>query len=270
MVFPYSNLTRYDFGLDVARGEFSKIISVNIFGRNPDADAALSSTAVNLGRSLWDGGIAGATNWVAPTTARIHQITSSSANDDTDGGGTNAGARTIRVFGLDSAYARQQEDITLNGTGDVPTASTYTMIYRMEVLTAGSTSWNEGAITATADTDNTVTAKITIGFNRTLMAIYMVPAGEKAYMTGYYASIQKQGLGSTARFADIFLMSKENGGVWRICNSSNVSQEGTSSAPYLFQPPRVFQAGELIELRANPSADGLDISGGFDLICVAD
>jgi len=268
VVFPYNNLLRYDFALDVARGEISNMSHVNILGRNPDADLIASSTAVNLGRSLWDGGIAGAVNWVAPTTARTHAIVSSSANDDTDGGGTNNGARTVQVLGLDSAYALQQENVTLNGTGSVNTASTYTMIYRMLVLTAGGTGWNEGAITATAATDGTVTAKITATNNQTLSSQFMVPAGKKAYMTSYHASIEKKGLGSTSRFGDIFLMSKQFGGVWRVRDTTTVDQDGSSYVPHTFNPYKVFEAKELIELRADPSEDAQDISGGYDLILV--
>jgi hypothetical protein len=36
----------------------------------------------------------------------------------------------------------------------------------------------------------------------------------------------------------------------------------------MFNPYKVFEAKELIELREDPSADAQDISGGYDLILV--
>lgn len=255
-----------DFFLDVARGKIGGVAHINKFGRNPDIDQAVSTTAVNIGRTIWDGGVAGAVNWLAPTTARTHQIASTSINDDTDGGGTNAGARTIRVFGLDSAFALQQEDITLNGTGDVATASIYAMVYRMEVLTAGGTGYNEGTITATADGDGTVTAQIAIGNSQTLMAVYQVPAGKTGYMSHYYASLHK--VGGAAKFADIFLMSMKDGGPWRVRDAINLASDGSTVIQRRYTPFKVFEAKELVQLIANPSADAQDISGGFDLLLV--
>ena len=253
-----------DYALEVARGNIPGVAAINKFGRNPDIDQAASVTAVNLGRTIWDGGIAGAVNWLAPTTARTHQIASS--DDDDGGGGTDAGALTMRIFGLDSAFALQQEDVTLNGTTNVPTASTYTMIHRMEVLTTGATGWNEGDITATADSDSTVTAKITANNNQTLMAVYQIPASKTGFMANYYASIHKSG-GAT-KFADVFLMSMKDGGPWRVRDATDVGSDANLDVRREFEPYKKFEAKELIQVIANPSADAQDISGGFDLYLV--
>ena len=245
--------------LSIASGDIAGTIHINKFGRNPDCDKKESTTAVNLGRSIWDGGIAGAVNWVAPTTSRIHQLKSSDV-DDTSGG---VGARTVQIYGLDSNYNRYNETLTLNGTSNVATAS-YTMIYRMIVRSAGATGWNEGDIIVTADTDGTVTAKITATNNQTLMTQYMVPVGKKGYMTNYSATLKKSG--GVAKIADVFLMSKEFGQVWRIRDITSAATDGANNIPHKFDPHKVFQAKELIELRANPSADGQDVSGRYDLI----
>lgn len=251
--------------LNIARGNVGGLTHINKFGRNPDCAQAASSTAVNIGRSIWDGGIAGAVNWLEPTQARTHQIVSTSAND---GAGTNAGARTVEILGLDENYALASEIITLNGTGDVPTTKTYTMIYRMIVRSAGATGWNEGTITATADTDNTVTAQITIGNNQTLMTQFMIPADTKGYMPLYFASIHKTG--GAAKLADVFLVSKAFGEVWRMRDATDISSDGAAYVPRIFNPYKTFQAKELIQIIANPSADAQDISAGFDLILVDD
>ncbi len=248
--------------LEIARGNVAGMAHINKFGRNPNCHQAASATAVNLGRTIWGGGIDGAVNWVAPTTVRTHQVKSTSTNDTSAG----TGARTVRIFGLDSAFALQQEDVTLNGTTNVGTANTYTMIYRKQVLTAGSLGYNDGAITATADSDNTVTAQMTAKTNQTLMAIYQIPAAKKGYMLGYSASLHKKG--GAGVFADISLMSMETGGVWRVRDNLALASDGSTHGPRVFEPPKVFQAKELIQVIANPSADAQDISAEFNLIVV--
>ncbi len=55
-----------EFDLEVSRGNIPGISHINKFGRNPDIDQAASATAVNIGRTIWDGGIAGAVNWAGP------------------------------------------------------------------------------------------------------------------------------------------------------------------------------------------------------------
>ena len=268
MVFPSHNPQLKDFQLEVARGNVPGMSHINKFGRNPDCDQAASTTAVNIGRSIWDGGIAGAVNWLAPTAARTHQIASSSANDDNDGAGTNAGMQTVRISGLDASFALQTEDVTLNGVGDVATANTYTMIHRMEGLTFGATGYNEGDITATADSDSTVTAKITIGMNQTLMAIYQIPASKTGYITGYGASLHKSG--GAAKFADIFLCSMKTGSGWRVRDAYDLASDGGTQFYVPFSPYKVLQGKELVQVIANPSADAQDISARFDIILVDD
>ena len=258
-----SILFRASSGLLIAAGVISGTSHINKFGRNPDCDQAASATAVNLRRSIWDSGIAGAVNWLAPTVARIHQLKSTDT-DDTSGG---AGARTVQIYGLDSNYNLFDETKTLDGTTNVPT-SAFTMIYRMIVRSAGATGYNEGDIIVTADTDGTVTAKITSKNNQSLMTQFMVPIGMKGYMTNYSGTIKK--LGGVAKFADIFLMSMKFGEVWRIRDSLSVAADGQNKFSHPFDPHKVFQAKELIQLIANPSADGQDISGGYDLILVED
>ena len=247
--------------LAIAQGLIPGISHINKYGRNPDCGQAASATAVNIGRSIWDGGIAGAVNWLEPTVSRIHQLKSTDVNDTSAG----TGARTVMIYGLDKNYAFFNETLTLNGTTDVPTSS-FTMIYRMRVMSAGSTGWNEGTITIKADTDNTITAQITIGNNQTLMTQFMIPASMKGYMTNFSGTLKKTG--GVAKFADIFLMSKAFGEVWRVRESGSLASDGQNKFSHPFAPEKVFEEKEIIELVANPSADGQDVSGSYDLILI--
>lgn len=254
-----SYLGTKDVPLEIAKGAIAGHSHINKFGRNPDIDQAVANT---LGRDIWDGGIAGAADWAEPTTARTHQIVSTSTNDDGDPAGT--GAQTLEILGLDASYALQGETVTLNGTTNVATANTYTMIYRMIVRSAGALGHNEGTLTATADTDGTVTAQIAPNNNQTLMAIYMVPAGKKGYMTSFSGGLHSAGS------CDLRLVSKAFGQVWRVRDNTIVSSTAGLQIQHDYKPPKPFNAKELIALKGSPSADALDVSAGFDLILVDD
>ena len=261
-----SNIGVNDFFTEVALGNVPGHSLINKFGRNPDTDQIASATAVTIGRDIWDGGVAGATMWLPPTTARTHQIASS---DDEDGGaGTDTGALTLRIFGLDAAYALQNEDLALNGTTDVPTANTYTMIHRMVVLTTGSQGHNLGTIAATADTDTTVTARITTNNNQTAMAIFQIPAATTGLLYGYDGSIHKTG--GAAKLADIAIMLQDFGGPWRLQEALDVTSDGQPYNHHPYTLPITLPAKSYIKMVANPSADAQDISASFDIMCVED
>ena len=85
------------------------------FGNNGDVDK-------DVVEDIWDGG----ETWVAPTTARLHLIASTVVTDTSAG----AGARTVQIYGLDSAGALQNETVTMNGTTNVTTTNSYIMIHR--------------------------------------------------------------------------------------------------------------------------------------------
>ena len=184
-----------DFSLEVAKGNVPGHASVSKFGRNSDIDSGSTP------EDVWDAGAV----WVPPTVARIHDITSSNAADTSAG----TGVRTIRVYGLQAWSSKEtSEDITLNGVANVPTVNSYVIIHRMEALTVGAGDTNAGNITATAQTDGTVTAQITIGFGQTLMAIYGVPNTQNLYLTDYYIHWTRPG--GSANEADFELLVKLN------------------------------------------------------------
>lgn len=118
--------------------------------------------------NIWDG----PQPWVPPTAARIHDIASDNANDTLLG----TGARKIQILGLDDMFAPQQEIADMDGMNDVATANTYTRINDMFVIEAGTDDVNQGIITATAQTDGTVTALMPAGTSETQAAVYSVGA----------------------------------------------------------------------------------------------
>jgi len=211
---------------------------------------------------------------VAVTTLTIHQMETDSSKSRTPNASGDAyrvitpastGASAIKINGLDLLFVEQSEFIILNGVSNVATASTYRMIHRMFVLGAGSGDANAGNITATAQTDATVTAQISTGINQTLMAVYMVPANKRALILCYHCAIDA--LTATGA-ADAFLLSKGFGGVYRTRHVGGVIAAGTSHFHHVFPSDVTVPACSIIKLRAAVTANNTDISGGFDILLV--
>lgn len=238
---PYRNIKSYE-----KTTKFSdKMLK---FGRNPDVDTGAYE-------DIWDGG----STWVGPTQSRIHAIASTNANDADAG----TGAQTVHIYGLGSDYLNQDEVVTLSGSTAVNTAKSYTMIHRMVVETAGSGGTNAGTITATAAVDGTVTAQISLGAGQTLMAIYQVPGNNKGFLERYYASMNNV---VTAISGDVSIQVKPFGsGSWQTKHTLGLMAQGTSLFDYHFPIALELNPKDTVRLRAQVSANNVDMTGGFDI-----
>ena len=250
-----ANMTT-NFALEVAKGNIAGHASVQKFGRNQDI-------ASGAQEDIWDGGA----TWVAPTQARIHQIVSTSTSDD--GAPVGVGARTIQVYGLTSWATKEvSEVIIMNGTTNVPTTNSYVIIHRMKVLTKGASDVNVGVITATADTDGTVTARMEIGFGQSQMAIYGVPSIQKAYVFRFYSNVLKAA--GTVEVDNLLLVNPEpdvellNFIIKHTFANSNVSM----NTQIHLALPKVFAGPCIIKMAAIPDANSTDVGGGFDAYIV--
>jgi len=258
--YPASNEYPLDFHLEVARKNVSGMDDVGKFGRNIEID--IGNTA-----DIWDGGNQGNISliWVPPTTARAHVIASTNAND-TDGG---TGLRTVRVYGLtawDGDFV--SEDLTMN-TGTPPTTiNDYVIIHRMQALTWGSAGPNIGVVTATANTDATVTALMRVGEGQSQMAIFGVPGGRTAYMTRLYANLNRNG-GSATGGMDVALKlnpipdSQLLGYITKHTFSVNMAGTSAFSIPHVSL--RVYDGPCILKIQATSDTNNLDLSAGFDL-----
>jgi len=250
--------------LDIARGLVPGMRSENKWGF---ADSGIQATPTDV----WDRADATPTQqiWVAPTEARLHNIVSSSTSDDGDPVGV--GAQTVKIFGLTSwATAEVSETVTLNGTTDVATSNAYVIIYRMKVQTWGATNINVGTITATAQTDSTVTAAILPGIGSTQMAIYGIPSIQKAYLTAFSATILKSS-GSTAAITYRLLIN-DNPTVeltnFRSDHAIGVQSNGKSSDDHPFDPEFEIEGPAIIKMNGIASAADISGSADFDIIVV--
>ena len=247
-----------DSMLDIAKGSITGLSSVNKFGRNSNIDTG------TVPEDIWSrGGV-----WVAPTTARIHDIASTDVNDSASG----TGVRTVNIQGLDANWELQSETVIMNGTSNVATANTYNRIFRMYGETAGSGGTNAGTITATAQTDGTVTAEIAQGMGQTLMAIYTVPAGYTAYQVHGDFIVNRAGTTSGAQ-ADFEIRIRPNADtatpVWRVAWSGGASLDGNSQINIEKKPYSKLSEKTDIVARCTYTSDGnMDVSCTFNLILV--
>ena len=245
-----------DYGLESAKGLVSGSTPVDKFGKTDNADSGVPT-------DVWDGATAGVGTvlWVPPTAARVHQLASTSANDTAAG----TGARTVRVWGLATwASAESSEDKTLLGTTNVATSS-MVIIHRIKVLTWGSGATNAGVITATADTDGTVTAAISTGVNQTLMSIYGVPSTHTYYLTQQYGGILRA-TGAGAVAADVKILVKENADV---ANSGWITKKEvqmTNSAPLRreYSPPVPYAGPCIIKHQVESDTANSEVTTEFN------
>jgi hypothetical protein len=232
----------------ISRGLISGQTTSFTSGRNSDIDSGTEDL-------IAQGGV-----YVPPTTDRIHNI-AGGVNDTAIG----TGARTVLVMGLNASFAEVTETVIMNGTTNVATVNSYVFISRLVVLTAGSVQTNDGVITATAQTDGTISARIDVGFGQSSLCVHQVPAGKTAYMFKVYGSMN---VGTTGATADIHLMTKAFGGAWIKRGSIGLSIDATSYGERTFILPLPITEKTLIKLQADSDIANCDISGGFDLVLV--
>lgn len=248
-----------DFALEVARGNIAGIAAVNKFGRSTDVDTVLTDIIDDVANVIWD----------APTTARIHDIISSSASDD--GAPPGVGARTIRAFGLtDWAVAEVSEDIVMNGVANVPTVNSYVIIHRIEVLTKGATSANVGTITATAQVDGTITAQINPSQGQTQMAVYGLPSIQKAYMSLYFTSLNRVGGPGANVDMSLLVNTEPDAELTNFLTKHTAAgiSDGTSHFNHGFNPYFEIPGPAIIKMQGISSVTNTDVSAGFDLYLV--
>lgn len=243
-----------DFYLEVSKGNINKHSRVNKAGHNPDVDTTTDP------EDMWDaGGL-----WVPPTTARIHNIVSANVNDTSAG----TGARTITIQGLDGSYNFATETVSLNGIVPVATVNSYTIIDFMFVVTAGSLGTAQGVITATANTDLTITAQINVGDNQTHMAIFQIRNGYKGYLNRVSSAMQQNTAGSSCV---MHLMTKNFGEVWRVRRIVYLNNSGNSHQTVPITPPLELPTKCLIKLQIfEVTNSGTSVEGSFDLTLIQD
>lgn len=198
--------------------------------------------------TIWDQGGA----YAYPASASVMSVSSSSANDTSAG----TGARTVRVTGLNSLFEPFVETVTLNGQTAVNTTTSIRRVNGVEVLTAGSGGVNAGDIyvgtgTVTAGVPANKYGKIVVAQNRSLAAVYTVPAGKRAMLENLTVVSQA----TSTSTVTIRLVARATGAVFQTMKKFLItSAAGAVTIPN--EIPLLFQPGTDIEVRATTSASG--------------
>jgi hypothetical protein len=174
-----------DYHYEVALGRRQGATTWNKFGYNLDVDIGTEVVAAFGG------------TFTILSAASTLTIVSSSANDDGSPAGT--GANTITIYGIDANYISQTETVTLNGTTNVVTATTWLGINRVAVSLAGSGQANAGLITITATTGGSTQATIPIGEGTSQQSIFFTQADHIALADTLVLNAEKTGGGSSPK-----------------------------------------------------------------------
>ena len=233
-----------NFLLEVARGNVKNLSSVVKFARDNNVGTTL--------KDVW----AESANIVYMTSAAQLDLVSTDATDNAAG----VGARSIRIYGLDADYNEIMEDISLHATDwtiAVQTVNSYLRVYRMQVLTAGSTGGAVWNITL-KDWSNTQ-AIIVDGDNQTLISHYTVPAGKTAYLIYWDLSVWSWKSATGKFFIRPF------GEIFRVAQVIDIFE--TNYIRNFTVPIKITEKSDLV-LRAISSSAGTALSMNYDIILV--
>lgn len=219
-------------GVGIVANDADGLNSIDKFGYNDTIGSSAYET-------IWDGGA----TYAHPPSALAMTVTS-------DEGGTDNGVQ-VTVEGLDDDGYVVTQEVTLNASGTATTTQTFERVYRAYV---------SGSTGATGDISVTnsgiVYALIKAEFQQTMMAVYTVPTGKRAFLIAANISIEKN--------QDIVakLMLRRPGGVFRAAGL--VTSFGV---PFqrVWQFPPILEAGTDIEIRAKAGAT-TGIAAGFELL----
>jgi hypothetical protein len=232
---------------EVSKGNVSTHKAIFKFGENASV-GAIEST-------LWDEG--GIYNYIAsPQQLKL----SSTDPDDTISG---TGAQKIVIFGNDTNYNLQSEEIELNGLTPVLTEKIYLRIWRMIVTQAGASLGAEGIVYAGtgivdgAGVPANIHAQIDNGNNQTLMCLFTIPKGYSGLLINTDFSV---GEGKTA---NIRFVKRELGKLFTIQTTFRAI---ANVVFHNFDPPLLINEFSDIEFRATSAAPGTEVSGDFSLV----
>ena len=259
----YLKVLPLDAGIEIAAGNVTGASVIHKFGNAPDFDTGDGAV------DIWGGADDSSTNAMSYTyssTADIGILSSSSVSD----------TGTVEVQGLDSNWDLNVTTYTLNGTTDVDMSVTGTDLIRVfRMKNTGSSELvgdvyirtnGSGQTSGVPNTANTVRAKINIGNNQTLMALYTIPNGKSGYLDHFYAS--SGGIKKSSAF-QIDLFARQTGGLFQLKHRRAFDDSNESSTEKHYKVPEKFSAKTDITIRANALTGAVtqaNISAGFDLV----
>ncbi len=233
----------------IATKDLAYAFAVNKFGRNA-ASAA--------GDGIWMPSSAfPSVDNIVPGVATV------TSGDDADNKSATTGAQTVRLFGLDANKFEITEDVTLSGTDNVLSTKTFSRVYRVKVLTAGTGDVNAGALTVSVG--GVTLAYVALGRNQTEQAWYTVPRAciglIKCVRTSFAST-------SATRSADVEVActASEDSNVVTPLNTLSMVTVGTSGPDIKYDPPIRVTEGIDVMLRCRAISAESEIHASFDMV----
>jgi len=186
----------------------------------------------------------------------------STSGDDTNSGGA-AGARKVRIKGIDDTGAEVQEDLNMNGTNAVTSTTSFKAINQMFVKQLGGTNTtdaNVGTITVTNNAGDATVASIVAGENRMYQAQWTKPNDKNVYITSFVYGCTKE--------AEISIWLKKNDTTApNFQKMLAVVTNGGTNTYKLYNPFLLNEGGATIQFRAKKlGTDDAHVSVDFQLI----
>lgn len=225
--------------LQVGRGQIAFHKSIFKFGRNPDING--------VEETVWDvGGI-----YAYPASALAMTVTTDAATPADDNG------VTVVVAGLDADWNEVSQEVTLAGAGTATTTQTFRRVFRAYV--SGS---QEPTGNLNITNGGTTYARITLGDNQTLMAVWTVPAGYTAYFLNGTISV---GTANGNQYVTGRLVARQPGGVFRTQTKVDIANNLIN---YPFEIPLALPEKTDVEARAVSSGTNNAVSATFTIIYI--
>ena len=255
-----------DFYLEVSKGSVPKHSIVNKFGRNGAVGTSLAFISISG-------------QYQSPIAATSLEILSGSTAD----GSAGAGARKVKVVGLDASWNEVTVEVTMNGTTAVALGTQFIRVYRMYVSESGAYATilapsHLGRITlrtagggATWCIIDTIEGTATgFGIGQTQVAGYTIPNGYTGYLLSKTVTVE------SAKPASIYFFKRENAddvttpftGAMRL-----FEQNDGIAQPFnvgLKSPLQVFPAKTDVGFFAKVGTGTASVSTEFQLLLVQD
>ena len=242
----------FGWGIHLADGNIEGVSHIEKFGMNIDVDSDKET--------IWDGG--GIYTYIE--TAETLTVTSNDVQDNP----TGRGARTVEIQGMNQAGEVVVETVDVGDT----TIAEFKRVFRVKVVTSGTSGVNEGTISITSDNTSTVLAIIGVdgtgshaaGRGQTFMAQYTIPAGKTGYITQWTVGCGKQNTDAVAT-----LMTRDpnapGDGAW---NARDIITVSATTYAKNYNVPIKVNTGDDIEIRAYSSVNNSLVSSTFCVILI--
>jgi len=228
------------FYLQVSRGQILEHETVFKFGFNPDVNGTEET--------IWDvGGI-----YAYPGSAVAMTVTTDAGTPANDNG------VKVIVFGLDENYNEVNQEVTLAGAGTATTTQTFLRVFRAYVSGSQAPTGNLNITNG-----GTTYARITVGENQTLMAMWTVPAG----YTGFLDHVNiATGTTNANQYVTAQIVQRTQGGVFRVMMKQTLGSGGI--ADFLLRYPILVPEKTDLEVRAVSSGANNLISSNFSIVYI--